>query len=81
MKNAVVWGLAPCGFIKNRRFGGTCRLHLQGRRNVLKMEAKRNGLQRNAQQELHEQLGSLTTATACTVTSSDREETRQSAHS
>jgi hypothetical protein len=40
------------------------------------MEAKRNGLQRNAQQELYEQLGSLTTAghiQASSVTSSDRQ--------
>jgi hypothetical protein len=33
MKNAVSWDVALCGFIINRRFGGTCRLHLQGRRN------------------------------------------------
>jgi hypothetical protein len=29
----VVWDIAPCSPLKvNRRFGGTCRLHLQGRR-------------------------------------------------
>jgi hypothetical protein len=33
MKNAVFWDVAPCGFIINRRFEGTCRLHLQDRRN------------------------------------------------
>jgi hypothetical protein len=33
MKNAVFWVVAPCGFIINRRFEGTCRLLLQGRRN------------------------------------------------
>jgi hypothetical protein len=33
MKNAVFWDVAPHGFIINRRFGETCRLHLQGRRN------------------------------------------------
>jgi hypothetical protein len=33
LKNAVFWDVAPCGFIINRRFEGTCRLHLQGRRN------------------------------------------------
>jgi hypothetical protein len=33
MKNAVFLDVAPCGFIINRRFGGTCRLRLQGRRN------------------------------------------------
>jgi hypothetical protein len=31
MKNAVFWDVAPCGFIINQRFGGTYRLHLQGR--------------------------------------------------
>jgi hypothetical protein len=35
-KNAVFWDVAPRGFIINRRFGGTCRLHLQGRRNNYK---------------------------------------------
>jgi hypothetical protein len=23
MKNAVIWDVAPCGSLKNRRFGGT----------------------------------------------------------
>jgi hypothetical protein len=32
LKNAIFWDVAPFGFIINRRFGGTCRLHLQGRR-------------------------------------------------
>jgi hypothetical protein len=32
-KNAVFWDVAPYGFIINLRFGSTCRLHLQGRRN------------------------------------------------
>jgi hypothetical protein len=31
MKNAVFWDVEPCGFIINRRFGGMCLLHLQGR--------------------------------------------------
>jgi hypothetical protein len=31
--NAVFWDMAPCGSCKNRRFGRTCYLHLQGRRN------------------------------------------------
>jgi hypothetical protein len=30
--NALVWDLAPCGFIINRRFGGMRRLHLQRRK-------------------------------------------------
>jgi hypothetical protein len=33
MKNAVFWDVAPCGSSKNRRFGETCPLLLQGRRN------------------------------------------------
>jgi hypothetical protein len=28
-----LWDVAPCGSCKNRRFGRTCRHHLQGRRN------------------------------------------------
>jgi hypothetical protein len=30
MKNAVLWDVTPCGSGKNRRFGGTYRLHHQG---------------------------------------------------
>jgi hypothetical protein len=33
MKSAVFWDVAPCGFIINRRFGGTYRFDLQDRRN------------------------------------------------
>jgi hypothetical protein len=33
LKNTVLWDEAPCGFIINRRFERTCRLHFQGRRN------------------------------------------------
>jgi hypothetical protein len=32
MKNAVLWVVAPCGSYVNLRFGGTYRLHLQGRK-------------------------------------------------
>jgi hypothetical protein len=32
VKNAVFWDVAPCRSCVNRRFGGTYRLHLQGRR-------------------------------------------------
>jgi hypothetical protein len=38
MKNAVFWDVASCGFIAHRRFGWTCRLHLQGRRNTARKE-------------------------------------------
>jgi hypothetical protein len=31
--NAVFCDVTPCGSRKNRRFGGTCRLHHQGDRN------------------------------------------------
>jgi hypothetical protein len=33
MMNAVVWDLTPFGPRKNRGFGGTLRLHLQGEEN------------------------------------------------
>jgi hypothetical protein len=33
MKNTVLWDITPCSPLKvNWRFGGTCHLHLQGRR-------------------------------------------------
>jgi hypothetical protein len=32
MKNTVFWVVASCSSYVNRRFGGSCRLHLQGRR-------------------------------------------------
>jgi hypothetical protein len=33
MKSSIFWGITPCNPLKvNRRFGLTCRLHLQGRR-------------------------------------------------
>jgi hypothetical protein len=36
MKNAVFWDVAPCGSYRNRRFGETCSLHLQGRNPLAK---------------------------------------------
>jgi hypothetical protein len=33
MKNGVFWVVTPCGFCKNRRFGGTWRLLHQGDKN------------------------------------------------
>jgi hypothetical protein len=33
MKNDVFWDVRSCRFNINRRFGGACRLHIQGRRN------------------------------------------------
>jgi hypothetical protein len=32
MKNAVFWDVAPCIYCVNRRFRGTYRLHIQGRK-------------------------------------------------
>jgi hypothetical protein len=33
MKNSIFWDITSCSLLKvNRRFGGACRLHLQGRR-------------------------------------------------
>jgi hypothetical protein len=32
LKNAVFWDVASFESCKNRRFGGTCRLHLHGRK-------------------------------------------------
>jgi hypothetical protein len=32
MKNAIFWDVVPCRSCVNRRFGGTYRLHLQGRK-------------------------------------------------
>jgi hypothetical protein len=32
IKNAIFWDVAPCTSCVNQRFGGTYRLHLQGRR-------------------------------------------------
>jgi hypothetical protein len=34
-KNVVFWDVSPCGSCKNRRFGGTYRLYLQGKSNQL----------------------------------------------
>jgi hypothetical protein len=32
-KNVVFWDVSPCGYYRNRRLGGTYRLHLQGENN------------------------------------------------
>jgi hypothetical protein len=37
LKNDVFWDVTPCGSCKNRRFGGTYRLHHQGDNNRLKL--------------------------------------------
>jgi hypothetical protein len=34
-KNAVFWDMTPCGSCKNRRSGGTYRLHHQGEKTQL----------------------------------------------
>jgi hypothetical protein len=33
MKNGVFWEVTSCGSCKDRRFGGTYRLHHQGNKN------------------------------------------------
>jgi hypothetical protein len=38
MNNTVFWDLSPCGLIISRRFGVTCRLHLQAKRNNAREE-------------------------------------------
>jgi hypothetical protein len=40
MKKAVFWDVAPCSSGVNRRFGGTYRLHLQGRRESIRKSAR-----------------------------------------
>jgi hypothetical protein len=42
MKNGVFWDVTPCGYYKNRRFGGTYRFHHQCGKNW----AARNNMQR-----------------------------------
>jgi hypothetical protein len=33
IKSSIFWGITPCSALKvNRRLGGTCHLHLRGRR-------------------------------------------------
>jgi hypothetical protein len=50
VKSCIFWDVTPCSPLKlNRRFGGTCRLHLQGRRisqarNQREAGGKLNGL-------------------------------------
>jgi hypothetical protein len=44
LKSSIFWDITPCSPLKvNRRFGGTCRLHIQGRR----ISQARNMLLRN----------------------------------
>jgi hypothetical protein len=33
MQNAVFWYMTPCGFCKNRQFGGSYHFHHQGDKN------------------------------------------------
>jgi hypothetical protein len=40
MKKAVFWDVAPCIYGVNRRFGGTYRLHLQGRREIIRKSTR-----------------------------------------
>jgi hypothetical protein len=49
LKNAVFWDVVTCGTLKNRRFGGTCRLHLQGRKNSAREESVSSWLTRSSE--------------------------------
>jgi hypothetical protein len=45
MKSIIFWDMTPCSPLSfNRRFGGTSRLHLQGRRNRFSKTSKEAGL-------------------------------------
>jgi hypothetical protein len=46
MKNAVFWDVATCRFCVNRRFGGTYRLNLEGRKNRAKQSPAHAGFSR-----------------------------------
>jgi hypothetical protein len=50
MKSIIFWDMAPCSPLSfNRRFGGTYRFHLQGRRNRFTKTSKQaGGLKLNA---------------------------------
>jgi hypothetical protein len=48
--SAVFWEVMPCGSCKNRRFGGTYRLHHQGEKN------QRAGNNVNSNQQLKDAL-------------------------
>jgi hypothetical protein len=42
MKSIIFWGVTPCSLLRcNRRFGGTYRLHLQGRRKFQRKPASK----------------------------------------
>jgi hypothetical protein len=45
MKNVVFWDVALCRYWVNRRFGGTYRLHLQGRKSSREEPASAGGSQ------------------------------------
>jgi hypothetical protein len=40
IKKAVFWDVAPCRNGVNRRFGGTYRLHLQGRKEIIRKSTR-----------------------------------------
>jgi hypothetical protein len=40
-KKAVFWDVTPCSSGVNRRFGGRYRLHLQGRREIIRKSARK----------------------------------------
>jgi hypothetical protein len=48
MKSIIFWDITPCSPLSfNRRFGGTYRLYLQGRRNRFRKPASKQVASRN----------------------------------
>jgi hypothetical protein len=63
MKNAIFWEVTPCGSCKNRRFGGTQRLHHKGDNN----RWTRHNVSRNYQPASSWETSVLTRATRCNI--------------
>jgi hypothetical protein len=52
VQNAVFWDVEPCRSCVNRRFGGTYRLHLQGRK-IRKLETSLSRWLQTEQSAIH----------------------------
>jgi hypothetical protein len=64
MKNAVLWDVAPCSSCMHRRFGGTYRLHLQGR----KIRERGTSMSRWLHHTLFQNLSSIQTSSRINAT-------------
>jgi hypothetical protein len=54
MKSTIFWHITPCSPLKaNRRFGGTCRLHIQGRRIGQARNQRETGSKQSLEVKLH----------------------------